>query len=145
MKANKTGLKKLLSSVMVAVMVLEPWTGVVTGYAQEKESTAKAEEKLIEMLETQSVAYPDGGFEFYGEEQTVSEDAKEIEVSIVRLGEAKGTDSVEVKAVNLTALYGEDYEIAESDKNGTFVKKISKDKYCLCSIILCIRNSMSAL
>lgn len=123
MKVKKS-MAKAVSFALTVAMVAETTTPAVYSYAQETAQRVKTETEIIEMLEQQSDAYPKGGFEFLESDQTISEDGRELEVTVVRLGDASGEDAVDVKAVNLTALYGEDYEIAQSEKNGTFVKEM---------------------
>lgn len=118
---GKKSMAKAVSFALTVAMLAEAVSPATYSYAQNTAQTKKSENEIIEMLQEQSSAYPKGGFEFLESNQSISEGGKELEITVVRLGDASGEDAVDVKAVDLTALYGEDYEIAESDKNGTFI------------------------
>lgn len=118
---NRVILRKLLALFMASAMILEPSTSVVETYAQEIEAKALQEQQLKEWAAGYAKAFPDGGYEFLEEEQEVAEDSGDIAFTVVRKGDTSRADTVEIKAVDVTAYYGSDYRMYVKE-NGTFVE-----------------------
>ncbi|MDO4299789.1 MAG: S-layer homology domain-containing protein [Clostridia bacterium] len=58
-----------------------------------------------------AAAHPKGQFEFLAGSMNASEDNRSIEIAIVRKGGTKGEVSLDLKAIDVSAKYGEDYVI----------------------------------
>lgn len=66
------------------------------------------EEELKETLKADEALYPDGRFEFFQSQLTVKEGEKQ-QLVIVRRGSVSQKATVDFKAVDISAAYGEDY------------------------------------
>lgn len=81
-----------------------------------------SEQALIAELAADAEKYPEGAFEFYTSQMEVTEGDGKITFDIVRRGNADEEASVEFKAIDVTAQYGEDYTM--SVKEGIFFKSV---------------------
>ncbi len=100
----------LFTTFLMLFSVLSPFGDAVI-LAKEKE-----EESLKEELSSQWENYPEGGFAFYGESGvTIKEGEKDQEMLLVRLGNSTKEATVDLKCLDITAKYGEDYEVYVED------------------------------
>ncbi len=130
---KKLWTRRIFSLLLVCSMIassLTPWSDAV---AKTKESQKKAEKQAEEQAEEalkESIAsavdatkYPKGQFAFY-QSQVTGTEGSDTELMIVRAGGTKGSASVTLKAVDVSAKYGEDYlmTIQEGKKKTTPAK-----------------------
>lgn len=100
----------LFAVVLMFVSVLSPLGEAIT-FAKEKE-----EEAFKEKLSSYREEYPEGGFAFYGKSTvTIKEGVKDKEILLVRLGNSEKKATVDLKCLDITAKYGEDYEVYVED------------------------------
>lgn len=118
-------LKQLLAAGLSFSMV---FSGVLPAAAAGTETqkrtvagTPVTEEELKEALAQDAALYPEGGFEFL-ETQISGEEGTKKQLIIVRRGGTDQTASVEFKAVDVSATYGEDYLLTVDD--GIFRKTL---------------------
>lgn len=97
--------KRFLSLFLVLMMLLQY---VPTGLI---EVSAESDDNLKEELASYSSTFPYGAFGFYNTQTIVTEGERDMEVLIVRQGGTAYGATVDVKAVDITAKYGDDYEI----------------------------------
>lgn len=86
----------------------------------------QTEEEFRQELASQRDRYPDGAFAFYGKTGTnMTEGEKDREILVVRLGDADKEATVDLKCMDVTAAYGEDYEVyvLENGKKQKISKK----------------------
>lgn len=85
-------------------------------YAAEEGIYVKGDgDNLESELASRSGDYPDGAFAFYDEGLTLKEGDGDREVKVVRMGGTSLAATVDVKVMDLTAVYGEDYEVYYKD------------------------------
>lgn len=89
---------------------------------------AQSEEQLREELRAavDETKYPSGLFEFLTTRMNTSEDLSFVEFAIVRKGGTAGKASITLKAIDVTAKYGEDYTI--SIPKGIFSETLPENK-----------------
>ena len=97
--------KRLLSLFLVMMMIFQYVPAGVM------EVSAENNDKLKEELASYSSTFPYGAFGFYHTQATATEGEKDMEVLIVRQGGTAYSATVDVKAVDITSEYGDDYEI----------------------------------
>ncbi len=107
-KIKKTA-RNLLALSMTAALAIQALPVMQVGALYEE---AQAEqEQLRAELASRIEDYPEGAFSFYENGSTVTEGSQDIEIKIVRMGDTSSDASVDLKSVDITAKYGEDYEI----------------------------------
>ena len=118
-------LRQLLAAGLSFSMV---FSGVLPAAAAGTETQARTvagtpvtEEELKEALAQDAALYPEGGFEFL-ETQISGEEGTKKQLIIVRRGGTDQKASVEFKAVDVSATYGEDYLLTVDD--GIFRKTL---------------------
>lgn len=102
-------MKKLLVSLLSAAMAISSISGsIVTAKADDEIDTSKlrVSDEFVEK-------YPNGLIEFVNVGSEVNEDAGETTIYVVRRGGTKGTVSVNLKAIEVTAKYGEDFAVMD--------------------------------
>lgn len=67
--------------------------------------------------------YPDGLFNFLGTQMEVKEGGDALEIAVIRQGGTRGSAEVTFKAIDITASYGEDYEIYTGKSRFSALKK----------------------
>lgn len=106
--------KSAIAGLLAAVMTI---TMTAPAFAADS-----GEQALIAELAQDTEKYPEGAFEFYTSQLDVNEGDGSVTLDIVRRGNADEEASVEFKAVDVTAKYGEDYTM--SVKEGIFFKSV---------------------
>lgn len=100
--------KKLLCGVLCMAMVIQPETGCIT---------AKAEEPpvYLDSSRIERDKLPEGDFLYFGTASADVEETGEYAVKIFREGNLDKRVSVDIHTVDMSAVYGEDYELNEED------------------------------
>lgn len=110
MKKKRSNRKKQLLSIgMMTALSIQALPIAQVGAVYEE--AAAEEEQFRQELAAQSDAYPEGAFAFYEESATVTEGDEDIAVQVVRPGDTSTDASVDLKSVNATAKYGEDFDV----------------------------------
>lgn len=104
---EKKRLARLLSSGLSAVVFIQALP--LLPFAQIRAEEIAAEEALRNDLLAYADDFPEGAVEFYEEKGSITEGDGDREITVVRLGDPKDAMSVDVKAYDVTAQYGEDY------------------------------------
>lgn len=129
--------KKLLSRAFAVVLSASMLTGnnfaTAAAAIGEERSTAKqikaAEEAALKEAIRDSdemvAAYPNGRFNFLATQYETKEGQKYIEIGVMRQGGTEGEASVLFRAIDVTASYGDDYEIYTTNKKRRS-KKVAK-------------------
>lgn len=105
-------MKRMLSWVLVLAMCQSPIAYAADSTGALSPGEEQAEQQLAAELRAYSEQYPNSAFAFYqSEDVEITEGDNAVLIDIVRLGEPRGEASVDLKAVDVTTMYGEDYEI----------------------------------
>ena len=100
--------KRLVAATLAGLLVLQGSPlGMLTARAEPVSSGSELEEELA----AKSDVYPQGGFAFYEKSAAAAEGDGDIAVQVVRWGDTSQAATLDVKAVDLTAAYGEDYTL----------------------------------
>ncbi len=79
-------------------------------------SEAHAESEMLRSeLAARAEEYPEGAFAFYTSASDAAEGSDDIAVKVVRIGDTSAAASVDVKAADVTAKYGDDYSLYFKD------------------------------
>lgn len=119
-KGTTGGIKRFLALCLGASMlftdVFPAAAAGVSGGGTSVLDVGVTEEELRDALAQETDVYPDGGFEFFETQLTVEEGGKK-QLVIVRRGGRSQEATVDFKAVDVSATYGEDYllTVKESD------------------------------
>ncbi len=103
----KKTVKKALAALLAAAVVFQAMPITQLG-GMVKDAHAESD-ALKEELAARAADYPEGAFAFYSTASETKEGNSDITVKVVRLGDTSGTASVDVKAADITAKYGEDF------------------------------------
>lgn len=109
--------KTLVTASLTAIMLFQSSpAGLITAYAAEEGiSLAPTGDDLKSELAAKAKEFPAGAFAFYKQAATVAEGAGDQEIKVVRWGDASQAATVDVKAMDLTAVWGEDYTVYYKD------------------------------
>lgn len=134
--AKKGYLRKGMSAFLVMAMLVTTVSDPLSSFAQAK-ITAKEQEKQEELALKKSLAetkdeYPDGAIGFLSTQVSVAE-GKKTELTIVRQGGTDKEASVCFKAVDVSADYGKDYQIAVKEGKDTTILEAPKNHESLLS------------
>ncbi len=100
--------KRITAFILTVVML---WAMLpVQVLAAEAEDEVKLRQALREAVD--ETKYPNGLFEFLATRMNTSEDLPYVEIAVVRKGGTSGEASVTLKAIDVTAKYGEDYTLS---------------------------------
>lgn len=117
-KGTTGGIRRFLALCLSASMLFADVlpAAAVGGGESSVLDTGVTDEELREALAQEAEVYPDGGFEFFESQLTVEEGGKQ-QLVIVRRGGRSQEATVDFKAVDVSAAYGEDYllTVKESD------------------------------
>lgn len=99
--------KKIAMLLSIALLGTELFP--VTGYAAEDRAAEEAQEQALrEELSQNAAEYPNGLFGFHTT-QIQGTEGEKLEITVVRQGGTEGEASVSLKAVDVSASYGNDY------------------------------------
>lgn len=100
----------------------------VQALAETIEESAMYEQKLKEELRAAvaEAEYPNGLFDFLTTRMNTTENLNSVEFAVVRKGGTLGKASITLKAIDVTAKYGEDYTI--TIPNGLFRKTLPRNE-----------------
>ena len=116
--------RRLLSGLLALCMIFTETSAPAV--------TAKAEERVIPLEASRLAAdkLPDGNLVYFGSAAaSLPEKEAVYSVPIYREGDLSGEASVEVHAIDLMALYGEDYEFVQADPEVTGSKETILERY----------------
>ena len=103
------------AAAIAALLVLQCTPlGIVTAYAANSGTSLEGlslGDSLRDELAAKAEEYPDGGFAFYTASAEVTEGDGDLVVQVVRWGGTDTEATLDVKAVDLTASYGDDYTV----------------------------------
>ncbi len=104
--------RKILALVLMASMLLTilPVQALAAGMAADTEDDEQLRQVLRETVS--EAVYSNGLFEFLTTRMNTSEDLSFVEIAVVRKGGTAGEASVTLKAIDVTAKYGEDYTLS---------------------------------
>lgn len=139
MRKKKLWNKYLKRCLALALSVAMVGSDVIPSMAMEQKTSYLlgsdiTEEQMREVLEEESEKYPEGRFEFFVSQIDTQEGGQREQLLIVRRGGTDSEATVDFKAVDVTATYGEDYRISvettkkktqtlgEDDKTGGSIK-----------------------
>ena len=107
MKATKKmrSIAALLTVIMLVTILPTAQISAAVEEARAQEEAFKAE------LAAYAEQYPDGAFAFYEANSEITEGEGDVAVRVVRLGDTSAQASVDLKAADGTAFYGDDYEV----------------------------------
>ena len=115
-------MKRLLAALLVVLSLAEILP--VSTLAADAETEAQFRQELADSVSAE--AFPQGMFDFLPATMQTSEDIPMVEFSVVRRGSTEGEASVDFKAIDVSARYGEDYYIEVAE--GVFGEKIQKNE-----------------
>lgn len=103
---------RVLSSILAVLMLFSIMP--IQGFAEASSEQQQKEQLLKEELRkaADETKYPNGLFELQTARMNTSENLPTVEFAIVRKGGTAGKASVTIKAIDVTAKYGDDYTIS---------------------------------
>lgn len=110
-------MRRTIAATIAAVLVLQSTpAGIVSAHAAGVDAAEQSRElTLEEELSAKAAEYPEGGFAFYTASAEMAESDGDLAVKVVRWGNTDAEATLDVKAVDLTASYGDDYAIYYQD------------------------------
>ncbi|MEA4933860.1 MAG: S-layer homology domain-containing protein [Lawsonibacter sp.] len=113
--------KRVIAFILVIVMLVGmlPLSALAADEGDDEQLRQQLQQAADE------TAYPNGLFELLTTRMNTSEDMSYVEIAVVRKGGTAGAASVTLKAIDVTAEYGEDYTL--SVKDGLFYKTLPKN------------------
>lgn len=107
MRRNRS--TKVMAATLAAVLLFQAApTNAIAAYAAELNAQAN---ELRDELAAKAGDYPAGAFAFYEAESALKEGDADYGIQIVRWGDTSAEATVDVKVLELTATYGEDFEV----------------------------------
>lgn len=121
------GFRRFLASALAASMlfadIVPSWAaGADAGEAPSVLGAGISDEELRAALAQEAGEWPDGGFEFF-ESRLTAEEGQKQQLVIVRGGGTEQEATVDFKAVDVSAVYGEDYLLTVNE-SGYFSKTL---------------------
>lgn len=114
-KQGKKFLACMLTASLVCGSTEQFGAASITAMAKKQQKEAQYRQELASYEDI----YPEGVFSFYKEQYTTKEGEKAITFDVVRLGGTDIADTVMLKAIDVSATYGEDYTV-EVETDGTY-------------------------
>ena len=105
--------KKVIAAALVTALSFQ--TLPLTQYGNWSSEVNAESEQLRTELAAKTADYPEGAFAFYTATSDTAEGDGDITVKVVRMGGTASAASVDIKAVDVTAKYGEDYSVYVAD------------------------------
>ncbi|MCI8371824.1 MAG: hypothetical protein HFI75_05420 [Lachnospiraceae bacterium] len=103
--------KKIASFTLAAALTISEFAVPAHAIQAAVDETAAREEALRLELAGYTDRYPQGAFAFYETEASMKEGDADKEIWLVRLGNSEQEAAIDLKCMDMTAKYGEDYEI----------------------------------
>lgn len=129
-KMLKSGISAFLICGMLASSLADPLTGYTEAKAAEKKQQAQQELTLKEQLAATKDQFPNGAIGFMNTQLSVAEGGK-TQIQVNRQGGTDTKATVTFKIVDVTADYGDDYEVSIKEGNRTTVLEASKGQQSL--------------
>ena len=105
----RTTEKRLLSFLLCAAMVIPLGQGMTLQAAEGREKEGLV---YLDSGRISQDKLPDGDYVYFGTATAAVEERGEYALRIYREGDIAGEASVDIRAIDMTALYGKDYELA---------------------------------
>lgn len=126
----KRGVSALLICGMLVGSLADPLAGYTEAKAAKKNQQAQQEKALKEQLAATKDKFPKGAIGFMNTQLSVAEGGK-TQVEVIRQGGTDTKATVTFKIVDVTADYGDDYEVSIEEGNRTTVLEASKGQQSL--------------
>lgn len=107
-RLKRKTVKRIAAFGLASLMLMD----TVSAFAENEKAVHEAEENLKAELAARSGDYPSGAFAFYESGAKLKEGDEDREVWLVRLGDVQQAASVDVKCMDVTAKYREDYTLS---------------------------------
>ncbi|MDO5146513.1 MAG: leucine-rich repeat protein [Eubacteriales bacterium] len=112
--------------------------------AAQAEESGSDNQTLRQELSAYKDRYPDGGFAFYKNKGKMTEGDRDKEIQLIRLGGTEKEASVDLKCLDMTAKYGEDYEVYVKEKGKKVKLEAAKATQTLGEVSVNRKEAVSA-
>ncbi len=108
-------LKRIVSSVLCVSIFFSQSINIFAETAAQEKALDQQLEAELRGNDEFVKQYPKGQFDFLAAKMNASENLDSVEIAVVRKGGTEGEVSVDLKAIDISAKYGEDYVIKVED------------------------------